>query len=165
MPNNRRMHKILKILNVETINFLTMKNRNLILTLGIISISLMSFTFSNPIAIQDKDGDEKADKTTLKARELVEEAAPDDWMTFAKAAEKCINKGVNLKEAAGWLDTSIEIKETAYNLELKGDYYVRNNLPDKALEYYIKTLKVGKEQDLNFDARDIQKKIADIHLN
>jgi len=142
-----------------------MKNRNLILTLGLLSIALMSFTFSSPVSNQDKDGEEKADKVTLKARELVNEAAPDDWMTYAKAAEKCINKGVNLKEAAQWLDTSIEIKETAYNLELKGDYYVSNNLTDKALEYYVKTLKVGKEQDFNFDARGIQKKIADIHLN
>lgn len=142
-----------------------MKNGNLILTLGLLSIALMSFTFSNPVSVEDKDGEEKADKVTIKARELVNEAAPDDWMTYAKAAEKCINKGVNLKEAAQWLDTSIDIKETAYNLELKGDYYVRNNLPDKALEYYVKTLKVGKEQDFNFDARGIQKKIADIHLN
>ncbi|MFW5761072.1 MAG: tetratricopeptide repeat protein [Cyclobacteriaceae bacterium] len=142
-----------------------MKIRTLILTLGLLSITLMSFTFFNPISTQYKDGEEKTDKVTIKARELVNKAAPDDWMTYAKAAEKCINKGVNLKEAAQWLDTSIEIKETAYNLELKGDYYVRNNLPDKALEYYVKTLKVGKEQDFNFDASGIQKKIADIHLN
>lgn len=141
-----------------------MKKRNLILTLGILSIALMSFT-SIPTSNQDKDGEEKADKVTLKARELVNEAAPDDWMTYAKAAEKCINKGVNLKEAAQWLDTSIKIKETAYNLELKGDYYVSNNLPDKALEYYVKTIKIGKEQDVNYDARSIQQKIADIHLN
>lgn len=130
---------------------------------ALVIISLITFSFTNPKSGQNKDDENKADKVTLKAREAVDKASPDDWYTYAKSAEKCLAKGVNLKEAAEWLDRSIEIKETAYNLELKGDYYRSNKLPDKALEYYVKSLKVGKKQDFDFDATAIQKKIADIY--
>ena len=76
------------------------------------------------------------DKTSDKARTAVENAAPDDWKTYAKSAQKCIRKKVNLKEAATWIDKSLSIKETAYNLEVKGDYYAAMNLPEKAIEMY-----------------------------
>ncbi|MGK7392974.1 MAG: hypothetical protein ACNS62_00315 [Candidatus Cyclobacteriaceae bacterium M3_2C_046] len=116
-------------------------------------------------AVAGGQDDEKVDKTTLKTREAVSKASPDDWFTLAKSAEKCIKKQVNLKEAAKWLDQSLEIKETSYNLSVKGDYYYANKLPDKALEYYVKSLQVGKKQDVNFDGRQVQQKIADLYLN
>lgn len=102
------------------------------------------------------------DKTVEKARQAVQNASPDDWHTLAKSAEKCFNRNVNLKEAAEWLDKSIEIKPTVYNLTLKGDYYKMNRLPDKALDYYVKAMKIAKEEDNNSDLSEIQRKIADI---
>jgi len=102
------------------------------------------------------------DKTVQKAREAVEQASPDDWHTLAKSAEKCFRKNVNLKEASKWLDKSIEIKPTVYNLGLKGDYYAMNKLPEKALEYYIKAMNVAKEADNYADVSDLQLKISDI---
>ena len=89
-------------------------------------------------------------KTVSKARLAVEEAAPDDWKTFAESAEKCMKKKVNLKEAKAWLDKSIQIRETPYNLAVMGDYYQMNSLPDQALEYYVKSLRLGLEQDINY---------------
>ena len=139
-----------------------MKIAKVNLILSLLFVAVVSFSFTLP---PDEKGEEKADKTTLKAREAVANASPDDWYTYAKSAEKCIKKGVNLKEASDWLDHSIDIKETAYNLELKGDYYKANRLPDKALKYYVKSMQVGKEENTNFDARDIQRKIADIAFN
>nr|WKN38020.1 hypothetical protein K4G66_04770 [Tunicatimonas sp. TK19036] len=99
------------------------------------------------------------DKTTQRAREAVENAAPDDWYTLAKAAEKCIDKGVNLKEAAEWLNKSLAIHEAAYNLGIKGDYYVMNKLPEKALEYYSKSIRVGKMEDPSYMDAETQEKI------
>ncbi len=89
-------------------------------------------------------------KTVEKARLAVEEAAPDDWFTFAESAEKCMKKKVNLKEAKTWLDKSLRIKETPFNLAIMGDYYNMNKLPEQALEYYVKSLRVGLEQDINY---------------
>ena len=89
-------------------------------------------------------------RTAEKARQAVEEAAPDDWYTYAESAEKCIRKKVNLAEAKGWLERSLEIKETSYNTAIMGDYYTQNNLPEKALEYYVKSLRIGLEQDIYY---------------
>jgi hypothetical protein len=102
------------------------------------------------------------EKTTEKTRDAVENAGPDDWYTLAVSAEKCFKKKVNLKEASEWLDLSLEIAQTPYNLELKGDYYVSNKLPDKAIEYYVRTINTMKEQDKDADVSKVQKKIAKI---
>lgn len=102
------------------------------------------------------------DKTTLKAREAVENASPDDWMAYAKSAEKCIKKNVNLKEAAEWLDKSIAIKETPYNLKVKGLYYEKNNLPKEALKYYVKSLRVGLQTDINYSDSETQLKVKEL---
>ncbi|GAB4334828.1 MAG: hypothetical protein OHK0038_12280 [Flammeovirgaceae bacterium] len=99
------------------------------------------------------------DKLVEKARTAVSSASPDDWYTLASWAEKCIKKGVNLKEAAEWLDKSISIKETAYNLSVKGDYYVANKLPEKALETYIRSIELGRT-DEEFDMQAVQNKIT-----
>ena len=102
----------------------------------------------------------KIDKTTEKAREAVEAASPDDWHTYAEAAEKCIKKEVNLKEAAEWIKKSVDIKETPYNLRVLGDYYVMNNLPEKAVEAYSKSIRIGKLEDEKYSDKATQDKIV-----
>jgi len=106
--------------------------------------------------------DDKVNKTVSKARTAVEQASPDDWMTLAKSAQICFRKNVNLKEAASWIDRSLEIKESAFNLEVKGDYYAANNLSEKALEYYVASMIKGMEEDPNFDSRPVQAKIVKV---
>jgi hypothetical protein len=102
----------------------------------------------------------RIDRTTERARRAVEQASPDDWHTLAKSAEQCIDKGVNLKEAATWLNQSLAIKETAYNLRVQGDYYVMNQLPERALESYSKSIRVGKLDDPSYADVATQKKIV-----
>jgi CRISPR/Cas system-associated protein Csm6 len=101
------------------------------------------------------------DRTTDKARAEVAKASADDWQTLAANAEKCFRKKVNMKEASEWLDRSLQIAETRYNLELKGDYYSMNNLQDKAVEYYIKAINVVPDKSAS-EVIAIQKKIAKI---
>ena len=98
-------------------------------------------------------------KLTDKTREAVENAAPDDWETLAKAAHKCIRKNKNMKEAYSWLNKSLEIKTTAYNLEVKGDYYLQNKMPRKAMQYYIKSMKKAKEVNRDADNTKLQEKL------
>jgi len=102
------------------------------------------------------------DRTTEKTQEAVENASPHDWYTLATCAEKCFKKKVNLKQASVWLDQSLEIAETPFNLELKADYYIDNKLPDKALVYYVRAMNIIKENDGEGDVAHIQKKISKI---
>lgn len=102
------------------------------------------------------------DRTTEKTREAVENASPHDWYILATSAEKCFKKKVNLKQASEWLDQSLEIAETPFNLELKADYFIDNKLPDKALEYYVRAMNIIKENDGKGDVGHIQKKISSI---
>lgn len=99
------------------------------------------------------------DKTTLKAREAVENASPDDWMAYAESAEKCMKKNVNLKEAAEWLDKSIAIKSTPYNQKLKGLYYEKNNLTSEAIKCYVESLRLGLESDIHYSDQETQLKV------
>lgn len=102
------------------------------------------------------------DRTTEKAREAVQKASPHDWYTLANSAEKCFKKKVNLSQASEWLDQSLEIAETPYNLELKGDFFMDNQLPDRALEYYVRAMNNIKENDGEGKVSHLQKKISKI---
>ncbi len=102
------------------------------------------------------------DRTTEKTRQAVENASPHDWYTLARSAEKCFKKEVNLKEAAAWLDESLNIARTPLNLELKGDYFIMNKLPEKALDYYAEAAMKLKDVDGLADITHLQKKIAKI---
>jgi len=102
------------------------------------------------------------DRTTEKTREAVENASPHDWYTLATSAEKCFKKKVNLKQASDWLDQSLDIAETPFNLELKGDYFIDNRLPNRALDYYVRAMNAMKESDGKADITKLQKKISKI---
>lgn len=122
----------------------------------IISIIILvgALTFSS----YAKDGKEK--KIVAKFQETVDNAAPDDWFTLAECADICLRKNINCKEVSIWIDKSLKIKETPYNLEVKGDYYIANNLPEKGGDYYLKAILLGTEEDPDFDATGLQTKIA-----
>lgn len=123
-------------------NYMTKNARLIMLALATIFVS--TGVYAEPMGI-------KNNRTAEKARQAVEEAAPDDWYTYAQSAEKSIRKKENLKEVKGWLERSLEINQNAYNLAVMGDYYTLTNLPIKAYKYYVKSLKTGFEQDSNFN--------------
>ena len=106
--------------------------------------------------------DGKNDKIMNKHREIINDLSPDDWYSLALSAETCIKKNIINKEVAEWIDRSLKIKKTAFNLEVKGDYYIKNKLPDKAGECYLEAIKVGIDEDHNFDSSELQEKIAKI---
>ncbi len=98
-------------------------------------------------------------KVVLKAREMVEESSYHDWRTLAKAAEKCFVIDKNLKEAFDWLSMSLDINESVYNLTVLGDYYLKNDLPKKAMNSYLKALIVGRRDGADFDRQEIESKV------
>ncbi len=114
------------------------------------------------VSLYAYSSDGKNGKILTKNRDIVQESAPDDWYTLASCAEQCIKKNIVNKEVAEWIDKSLEIKKSSYNLEIKGDYYMKNKLPNKAGEFYLEAIKVGLEEDNNFNYSDLQSKIARI---
>lgn len=105
------------------------------------------------------------DKVVLKTRKMVENSTPDDWKTLADAAKICIRKKSNLSQALEWLEKSLSIKTTAYNLELYGDYFAISNQPETAISYYVKALKAGLASDQYFNLNPLQAKIAALKNN
>lgn len=102
----------------------------------------------------------KDDKATIKSRQIVENATPDDWKALADAAAICVNKKTNLTQAAEWLEKSLSIKESAYNLEIKGDYMLLSNQPKVAMGLYIKAMQTGMNSQSGYDVSQLQAKIA-----
>jgi len=124
--------------------------RTLIITIVAVSVNATAFAARN------------VDKTVKEARAAVEAASPDDWHTYAEAAEQCIAEGVNMKEAAMWIKRSVEIRETVYNMKVLGDYYVANRLPKKAIDAYSKSIRIGKLADKSYGDKETQDKIVSL---
>ena len=101
----------------------------------------------------------KPDKVVEKARAAVNAASPDDWETYAKSAQMCIKKKVNLAEAKEWLDKSLSIKETSLAFEVAGDYYMVNKLAREAITHYVKSINIIKEKDFYANTSALQEKI------
>lgn len=123
------------------------------------NVTLLSFL--SLLVISASAMDSRDEKIVSKNREAIENAAPDDWYTLASCAKKCLDRNVNCKEVSTWIDKSLDIKETTYNLEVKGDYFVANKLNDEALKCYIKAMTLASENN-NFKTEDLQRKIAKI---
>ena len=125
----------------------------------LVKITLPVFLTLLVISANAMDG--RDEKIVKKNREAVENAAPDDWYTLAYSAKRCLDKNVNSKEVAAWIERSLAVKETSYNMEVKGDYFVVNKLNEEALKCYIKALSLASDNN-NFESGDLQKKIAKI---
>ncbi len=99
------------------------------------------------------------EKAVAKATEAVENGSPDDWMLLAKQADYLIRKDVALATAKEWIEQSISIKKDAYNMEVFGDYYAKNNLHKEAISYYLKSADMVKQGDPNANTMWLQDKI------
>ena len=130
--------------------------KNLVKTSSAMAMAIMIFATSfNAFAFV------KEDKTVEKARALITSSSPDDWESYAKAAEMCIRKKVNLTEAKQWFEKSLEINDSAFGHEVAGDYYMTNKLYKKAANHYIKSMVKIKEKDNSASLEDLQSKMND----
>ena len=120
------------------------------------------FLLLGGVSLNVHSSDGKNSKILNKYRDIVEESAPDDWYTLASCAEQCLKKNIVTKEVDEWINKSLKIKRSSFNLEVKGDYYMKNKLPKKAGEFYLEAIRVGLEEDKNFDSSGLQSKIARI---
>ena len=120
------------------------------------------FLLLSGISLNVHSSDGKNSKILNKHREIVQESAPDDWYTLASCAEQCLKRNIVNKEVDEWINKSLKIRKTSFNLEIKGNYYMKNRLPHKAGEFYLEAIRIGLEEDKNFDSSGLQTKIARI---
>ncbi len=99
------------------------------------------------------------DKVLNKARKAVASNFDNSWKVFAQSASMIIEKEVALEEAKSWLDASLKIKKTAFNLEVMGDYFIAIGDKESAMEYYYESLLTLKATTLNPDTGQLQAKI------
>ena len=121
---------------------------------------LSSLSLALIISLASLRSQAKNNKTVDKARTAVENASPDDWKTYAKSVQTLIRKKTNLADVKMWIEKSISIRETSFNLEVFGDYYVMNNMPFMASTYYIKSLKKMRAEIPGCDISKIQAKVV-----
>jgi len=91
------------------------------------------------------------DKVLTSARKAIAEAKPDDWRTPYRAAAFCLDNNVGLDEARGWLEKSIAVKETMYNLTGKARLLALEGKKADAISLARKAIAVGKAADPKAD--------------
>jgi len=87
-------------------------------------------------------------------------SSPNDWYILATSADVCLEQHSNLSEAKEWIEKSLSMEENAYTYEVMGDYYLENDEPVKAMEYYILSLKKANEAEEKLNPENQQVKIA-----
>jgi hypothetical protein len=91
------------------------------------------------------------DRVLASARKAIAEAKPDDWRTPYRAAAFCLDNNVNLGDAKAWLDKSIAVKETMYNLTGKARLLAMEGKKADAVALAKKAIAVGKAADPKAD--------------
>lgn len=129
-----------------------------------LSMKTLGFVFafvllSGTIAMAGKGKGGATEKFVLKAKTAIQKAGEGDWHAKASWAKKCIEKGITTDEVSKWIDQSLKLNETAYGLEVKGDFYAKSNMNDKAIEYYMKSLQTKEVGDFKFDVKVVQEKV------
>lgn len=99
------------------------------------------------------------DKVLNKARKAVESNFDNSWKVFAQSASMIIEEDIALEEAKEWLETSLKIQRTPFNLEVMGDYYFAIGDNKAAIKYYYESLLLLKENTLDPDTGKLQAKI------
>jgi hypothetical protein len=77
--------------------------------------------------------------------------AIDDWRLPYFAATFCLDNNVNLGEARGWMEKSIAMKETMYNLSGRARFLALDGKKADAIALAKKALTVGKAADPKAD--------------
>jgi tetratricopeptide (TPR) repeat protein len=107
---------------------------------GILHLAWENLLISIPL---QTEVDQKALKNIQRA---LAQAAPEDWLIFAQAANYFIEKNTDHELALSYINKSIEIKESFYNNWVKAKLMAQKNEFVEATNYSRKALKLGKSE-------------------
>jgi hypothetical protein len=83
-------------------------------------------------------------KALASARTEVAAAKPDDWRTPYRAADYCFNSNVSMDEGKAWLQKSLTVKETFYNVSLQAKMKAKEGDTQQAVALAQKAIQLGK---------------------
>ncbi len=124
------------------------------------SALILAILFATTLVLAN--GNDPNSKLVEKAKTAVSNADDSDWETLAQSAEICFMKNENIDEALTWIDKSIAIKATPYNLVVKADYLSTSGKNKEALKFYYQALIKTKEINPQANTDDLQKKIWEL---
>jgi hypothetical protein len=104
---------------------------------------------------------EVTERVLTAARKAIAEAKADDWRTPYRAAAFCIETGVNLDEAATWVDKSVTIKPGFYNTLAKAKLLAAKGKKAEAITLAKKAIELGLAAEPKADVAPAQKLIED----
>jgi hypothetical protein len=102
---------------------------------------------------------EVTERVLAAARKAIAEAKTDDWRTPYRAAAFCIETGVNLDEAATWLDKSVTIKPGYYNTLAKAKLLAAKGKKVEAVALAKKAIELGLAAEPKADVAPAQQLI------
>jgi hypothetical protein len=69
------------------------------------------------------------------------------WVEPYRAATFCLDHGANLDEALKWINTSVAVQETYYNLAVKARILAKQGQKDDAIQAMDKALALGRKME------------------
>jgi len=98
--------------------------------------------------------------TLAKGRKELAASMSDDWRTRYRLAQFCFDQGVELKDAAKWLDQSIAIKPGYSNQALRARWLAKDGNKPEAAKVAQKAIAAGKAAKPPADTSSLEKDLA-----
>ena len=120
-----------------------------LLTIWFPTVSTDSATLAicwEKVAVSVPIGVDTTNKVLAAARKAV-----DDWRLPYRAATFCLDNNVNLAEARVWMNKSVAMKETMYNLAGQARFLALDGKKADAIALATKAITVGKAADPKAD--------------
>ena len=97
-----------------------------------------------------------ADQTLENIRAQLKGRGQFTWQALDEGAQFCLTRKINLDEALGWADASIQNEERFDNLSTKADILKALNRPDEAKTAWNHALEIAKAPQLYTYGRQLQ---------
>ncbi len=97
-----------------------------------------------------------ADQTLQNIRAQLKGRGQFTWQALDEAAQFCLTRKINLDEALGWADASIQNEERFDNLSTKADILKALNRPDEAKTVWNHALEIATAAQLYSYGRQLQ---------
>lgn len=97
-------------------------------------------------------------KALANINKALAKAAPDDWYTWAQAANYMLSKKEHHEKALEWINKSIAIKDNFYNNWVKARLYALNREYQMAANLTAKSIQLGNKEPESYKtyAREIE---------
>ena len=103
-------------------------------------------------------------KVEMNTQDLVLESARNStgWGTLMSAANYCLQQNINLEEGYKWIQASIMLEESYWNLRVLAQYLAKMDKKEDAIATMEKAIDLGsKMKNAPFDFENIKKMLAD----